>query len=53
VGGHVSELSGEFTHVIEMGSVLEDVASTIHAHPALSEALREAAAAALGRAVQV
>ena len=53
VGGHVSELSGEFAHVIEMRSVLEDVAGTIHAHPTLGEALREAASAALGRAVHV
>ena len=53
VGGHVSELSGEFVHAIEMGSVLEDIAGTIHAHPTLGEAMREAAAAALGRPVHV
>ena len=53
VGGHVSELSGEFAHAIEMASVLEDLAATIHAHPTLSEALREAASAALGRAIHI
>ena len=29
VGTHVSELSGEFVHAIEMGAVLEDIAGTI------------------------
>ena len=53
VGGHVSELSGEFTHAIEMASVLEDLAATIHAHPTLSEAVREAASVALGRAIHI
>jgi dihydrolipoamide dehydrogenase len=53
VGGHVSELSGEFAHAIEMASVLEDLAATIHAHPTLSEAVREAASVALGRAIHI
>ncbi len=43
VGQHVSELSGEFAHAMEMGSVLADVAGTIHVHPTLSEAFHEAA----------
>ncbi|PHR56440.1 MAG: dihydrolipoyl dehydrogenase [Robiginitomaculum sp.] len=49
VGRHISELSGEFVLAIEMCSTLEDVASTIHAHPSLSEAFMEAALHALGR----
>jgi dihydrolipoamide dehydrogenase len=53
VGGQVSELSGEFAHAIEMASVLEDLAATIHAHPTLSEAVREAASVALGRAIHI
>lgn len=51
VGAHVSELSGEFSHALEMGAVLEDIAGTIHVHPTLSEAFREAALRALDRAV--
>ena len=38
---------------IEMGAVAEDVALTIHAHPTMPEALKEAAAAALGEAVHI
>jgi dihydrolipoamide dehydrogenase len=53
VGTHVSELSGEFVHAIEMGSVLEDVAGTIHVHPTLSEAFHESALRALGHAIHV
>ncbi len=53
VGGHVSELSGEFALAVEMASLLEDLAGTIHAHPTLSEAAREAASRALGRAIHV
>lgn len=51
VGQHVSELAGEFSHAIEMGSVLEDIAGTIHAHPTLGEAFHEAALKALGHAI--
>ena len=53
VGAHVSELSGEFAHALEMGSRLEDIAGTIHAHPTLSEALPEATLAALGHALHI
>ncbi len=51
VGLHVSELSGEFAHALEMGAVLEDVAGTIHAHPTLSEAFHEATLRVLGHAI--
>jgi dihydrolipoamide dehydrogenase len=51
VGMHVSELSGEFNHALEMGAVLEDVAGTIHVHPTLSESFHEAALRALGHAM--
>ena len=53
VGAHASELSGEFSHSIEMGATLEDVAGTIHAHPTLSEAFQEAALRALGHAIHI
>jgi dihydrolipoamide dehydrogenase len=48
VGPGVSELSAACTLAIEMGATLEDVAATIHAHPTLTEAVQEAALAALG-----
>ncbi|MGH8530015.1 MAG: dihydrolipoyl dehydrogenase [Nevskiales bacterium] len=53
VGAHASELSGEFVHALEMGASLEDIALTIHAHPTLSEALPEAALAALGHPIHI
>jgi dihydrolipoamide dehydrogenase len=53
VGKHVSELSGEFSHALEMGAVLEDIAGTIHVHPTLSEAFHEAALRALGHAIHI
>jgi dihydrolipoamide dehydrogenase len=53
VGGHISEMSGEFVHAIEMGAVIEDIAGTIHAHPTLGEAFGEAALRAIGSAIHV
>lgn len=53
VGLHVSEMSGEFVHAIEMGAVLEDVAGTIHVHPTLTEAFHESALRALGHAIHI
>jgi dihydrolipoamide dehydrogenase len=53
VGGGVSELSVAFSQSIEMGARLEDVAGTIHAHPALGEAVQEAALRALGHALHI
>ncbi|MDE0856136.1 MAG: dihydrolipoyl dehydrogenase [Nevskia sp.] len=53
VGAHVSELSGECAHALEMGARLEDIAGTIHAHPTLGEALPEAALGALGHALHI
>jgi len=53
VGVGVSELSTAFSHSIEMGACLEDVAGTIHAHPTLGEAVHEAALRALGHALHI
>lgn len=53
VGAHVSELSGEFSHALEMGAVLEDIAGTIHVHPTLSEAFHEASLRVLGHAIHI
>ena len=53
VGPHVSELSGEFALAIEMGSVLEDIAGTIHVHPTVTETFAEASLAALGHPIHI
>lgn len=49
VGPYVSELAGELALAVEMGATAEDLALTIHPHPTVSEAIGEAAWAALGR----
>ncbi|KTG19977.1 dihydrolipoyl dehydrogenase [Haloferax profundi] len=51
VGPEASELVAEVALAIEMGATLEDVASTIHTHPTLAEAVMEAAENALGQAI--
>lgn len=53
VGKGVAEMSAVFSLAIEMGSRLEDIAGTIHAHPTQSEALQEAALKALGHALHI
>jgi len=37
----------------EFGASAEDIARTCHAHPTLSEAVKEAAQAAAGRAIHI
>jgi dihydrolipoamide dehydrogenase len=51
VGPEASELIAEPGLAIELGAKLEDVASTIHTHPTLSEAVMEATENALGQAI--
>ena len=51
VGPEASELIAELGLAIELGATLEDVASTIHAHPTLAESVMEAAENALGHAI--
>jgi dihydrolipoamide dehydrogenase len=51
VGPEASELIAELGLAVEMGATLEDVASTIHTHPTLGEAVMEAAEHALGHAI--
>lgn len=50
IGGHIvgpmaSELLGEITVAMEFGGSAEDLARSFHAHPTLSEVIREAALA--------
>jgi dihydrolipoamide dehydrogenase len=51
VAPEASELVAELALAVEMGATLEDVAATIHVHPTLSEAVKEAAANARGSAI--
>jgi dihydrolipoamide dehydrogenase len=53
VAPEASELIAEVGLAIEMGARLEDLAATIHTHPTLSEAVREAAMAARGEAIHI
>lgn len=50
-GPRASELVAEAVSVIEFGGTAEDIARTCHAHPTLSEAVKEAALAVEGRAI--
>lgn len=49
IGPRVSELLAEAVVALEFAAAAEDLARISHAHPTLSEALHEAALAALGR----
>jgi dihydrolipoamide dehydrogenase len=51
IGVEASSLIGEATIAIENGLSLEAIADSVHAHPTLPEGLKEAAQAALGRAI--
>jgi dihydrolipoamide dehydrogenase len=51
IGPNVSELIAEIVLGFEYRASSEDIGITVHAHPTLSEATKEAALAALGRAI--
>ena len=58
LGGHIicpnaSELIAEVVLGFEYRATSEDLGITVHAHPTLSEATKEAALAALGRALHI
>ncbi|MFN4251887.1 dihydrolipoyl dehydrogenase [Deinococcus sp.] len=53
IGGGVSELIGEVVAIMEFGGSSEDLARTVHAHPTLSEVVKEAALAADKRALHM
>lgn len=53
VGAHASDLISEAALAVTHHLKLEDLAETIHPHPTLSEALMEAAHAALGSAIHI
>jgi dihydrolipoamide dehydrogenase len=53
IGPSVGELTGEMALAIEFGASSEDIARTCHAHPTLTEAVREAALAVDGRPIHI
>jgi dihydrolipoamide dehydrogenase len=53
IGPHAGELIAEAAVIMEFGGSAEDLARTCHAHPTLTEAVKEAAMAVAGRAVHM
>ena len=53
VGAGVTEMLAEPTLARTLGATAEEIVRTIHAHPTMSEAIMEAAEAALGRAIHL
>ena len=53
IGPDAGTMIAEATLAIEFGASAEDIARTCHAHPTLSEAMKEAALAVDGRAIHI
>jgi len=53
LGPGVSELIAEIVLAFEYRGASEDVGMTVHAHPTLSETVKEAALSAMGRAIHI
>ena len=53
VGPRASDLIAELAFAMEMGASAEDVARSVHAHPTLPEAVKEAALAVAKRALHI
>ncbi|HEX7938355.1 MAG TPA: dihydrolipoyl dehydrogenase [Gemmatimonadaceae bacterium] len=53
IGPNVSELIAEVALAFEYRASADDIGMTVHAHPTLAEATKEAALAALGRAIHI
>jgi dihydrolipoamide dehydrogenase len=51
IGANVSDILGEVVLAMEFRGTSEDIGITVHSHPTLSEAVKEAALAVSGRAV--
>ena len=52
-GPRASDLISEASLAMEFEAAAEDIALSVHAHPTLPEALKEAALASLGRALHI
>jgi dihydrolipoamide dehydrogenase len=53
IGSEATELIAEYGLAIALEATVEEVHQTIHAHPTLSEAVMESAAASLGEAIHI
>jgi len=53
LGHRATDLIAELTLAIQMGAKTQDIINTIHAHPTLSEPVREAALKADGRPIHI
>ncbi len=53
VGPNVADLMAEVVLAMEYRGSAEDIGITVHSHPTLSETVKEAALAALGRAIHI
>jgi dihydrolipoamide dehydrogenase len=53
LGPHASDLIAEASLAMEFEAAAEDIALSVHAHPTLPEALKEAALDSLGRAIHI
>ena len=53
VGANASELIAEAAVALEFGATSEDIARSVHAHPTLAEALKEAALGVEGRSIHI
>jgi dihydrolipoamide dehydrogenase len=53
LGAHASDLIGEAALAMEFSASAEDIGRAVHAHPTLSEALKEAALAVDGRPLNI
>jgi len=53
IGSEATELIAEYGLAIELEATVEEVHHAIHAHPTLSEAVMEAAAASMGQAIHI
>ena len=53
IGPNAGDLLAEITAAIEYGASAEDIARVCHAHPTLTEAVKEAALAVEGRTLNM
>jgi len=53
VGPRASDVIAELATAMELGASAEDIARSVHAHPTLSEAVKEAALGVAGRAIHI
>lgn len=53
IGAEATELIAEYGLAMELEATVEEVHHAIHAHPTLSEAVMEAAAASMGQAIHI